>query len=301
MTRPANSTNVALVTGASSGIGRASAEALRKAGFTVVASARRPETLEPLQKSGFHTLQLDVTDEASMQEAVGKLEATYGAVGVLVNNAGYGQNGPVEELPMDAIRRQFETNVFGLVRMCQLVLPGMRRQGGGRIINLSSVGGEFTAPGAGAYHASKYAVEAFNHALRYEVKTFGVDVISVQPGGVRTNFIGTSNNALPQTGDDSPYAFFNKNMADVTERMFSENSSWGILTPERVADVIAQAATVRRPRTRYKVGVTAKLLPLMRRALSDRQWDALWARQFPVQEKRTRVSGNSSLERSVTP
>lgn len=160
--------SVALITGTSSGIGRAAALALKAAGFMTVATARRVADIEELKAKGCDTVQLDVTDEASMQNAVKTVESAHGRLDVLVNNAGYGQYGPVEEVPMDAVRRQFEVNVFGLVRMCQLVLPGMRRAGRGRIINVSSVAGEITQPGAGFYHATKHAVEAINETLRME-------------------------------------------------------------------------------------------------------------------------------------
>ncbi len=195
---------VALITGASSGIGKAAAMAFVRAGFVTYATARRPETLAALEAAGCHALPLDVTDEASMVAAVRAVEDAHGAVDILVNNAGYGLNGPLEELPMDDVRRQFETNVFGLLRMSQLVLPGMRQHGGGRIINVGSMGGEFTTPGAGAYHASKYAVESLSDALRVEVRPFGVQVALVQPTGVHTAFGGKVVETLPQTGSDSP-------------------------------------------------------------------------------------------------
>src|SRR4051795_6076398 len=171
-----------LITGCSSGIGRATAERLARAGYTVYATARKPESIADLEGAGCRTLALDVTDEESMSAAVRTVEEAEGAVGVLVNNAGYSQSGAVESVPMDAIRRQFETNVFGLVRMCQLVLPGMREQHWGRIVNISSMGGKFTFPGGGVYHATKHAVEALSDALRFEVAGFGVKVIVIEPG-----------------------------------------------------------------------------------------------------------------------
>src|SRR5919206_819484 len=177
-----------LVTGCSSGIGRATAQRLAGRGWTVYATARRPESIADLEQAGCRTLALDVTDEGSMQTAVRTVEEAEGAVGVLVNNAGYSQSGAIESVPLDEVRRQFETNVFGLTRMCQLVLPGMRAQGWGRIINISSMGANFTFPGAGAYHASKYAVEALSDALRFEVGGFGVAVTVIQPGAIRTEF-----------------------------------------------------------------------------------------------------------------
>lgn len=165
MTDPAASRAV-LVTGCSSGIGRATARRLAAAGWPVWATARRPESIADLEEHGCRTLSLDVTDEGSMKAAVATVEEAEGAVGVLVNNAGYSQSGAIEEVPMDRVRGQFETNVFGLVRLTQLVLPGMRRQGWGRIVNLGSMGGRLTFPGGGIYHATKHALEAISDALR---------------------------------------------------------------------------------------------------------------------------------------
>src|ERR687891_1080019 len=177
-----------LVTGCSTGIGRATAERLAARGHTVYATARRPESIADLEEKGCRTLALDVCDEDSMRTAVAAVEEAEGAVGALVNNAGYSQSGAVETVPLDSVRRQFETNVFGLMRMCQLVLPGMRRQGHGRIVNVSSMGGKLTFPGGGVYHATKHAVEALSDVLRFEVAGFGVQVVVIEPGLIRTRF-----------------------------------------------------------------------------------------------------------------
>lgn len=272
---------VALVTGASSGIGKATATALVSAGYITYATARRVETLSDLKDLGCRVLQLDVTDDASMVAAVRAVETEQRAISVLVNNAGYGEMGPLEELAMVNVRREFETNVFGLLRMCQLVLPGMRQQGYGRIVNIGSVGGLFTAPGAGAYHASKYAVESFSDALRYEAQPFGVDVILIEPTGVRTNYVEKSIATISQARSDSPYAVFNKNLDTGIQQMFAP-SARGILAPRDVARVVVKAVQARRPRTRYKVGVVAHILPVVRRLLSDRKWDAMMRLQFPM-------------------
>ncbi|MEP0890290.1 MULTISPECIES: SDR family NAD(P)-dependent oxidoreductase [unclassified Leptolyngbya] len=177
--------------------------------------------------------------------------------------------------------------------MCQLVLPGMRSQGYGRIINVSSMGGNFTTPGNGAYHASKYAVESFTDALRYEVQPFGVDVVSIQPTGVRTPFVEKLYALMPQTGNESPYANFKRNIEARVRQMFAENA-WGVLNPEDVAKVIVQAALVRRPRTRYQVGLSGKIFIWVRRLLSDRAWDALMSQMFPMGQ------GSSSKNRKTT-
>lgn len=277
-------TKVALVTGASSGIGAATVRALAKSGWTTYATARQPASLATFAAQEIHTLQLDVTDEHSMSAAVQTVEAAHGVVDLLVNNAGFGLNGPIEELDMDDIRRQFETNVFGLVRMSQLVLPAMRRKGSGRIINVGSVGGTFTVPGAGAYHASKWAVESFTDALRYEVRTFGVDVVLIQPTGVYTQFDKRIADSMPDTGERSPYAAFKANHARATHQMFNGRNVAGIIQPEQVANVIVHAATVTRPRTRYKVGLSAHIYSAIRRFVSDRMWDRIMGMQFPVNE-----------------
>jgi NADP-dependent 3-hydroxy acid dehydrogenase YdfG len=276
---------VALVTGASSGIGKATALTLNQAGYITYATARRLDTLRDLEQAGCRTLQLDVTDEASMIAAIKIIEAGHGAIDALVNNAGYGLNGPIEELEINAVRHEFETNVFGLVRMAQLVLPAMRQRNAGRIINVGSVGGTFTAPGAGAYHASKYAVEAFSDALRMEVQAFGVQVVLIQPTGVYTAFDTKIAQTMPQTGDSSAYAFFKANHAEVTRRMFSGRGNYGIIKPEDVARTILQAARARRPQTRYRVGLSAHLYTGLRRILPDWAWDALMTAQFPIQPR----------------
>jgi NAD(P)-dependent dehydrogenase (short-subunit alcohol dehydrogenase family) len=188
-----------LVTGCSSGIGRATALRLVRAGWPVYATARRPETLQDLTATGCRVLALDVTDERSMRAAVETVREETGAVGVLINNAGYSQSGAVESVPLELARRQFETNVFGLLQCTLLVLPGMREQGWGRIVNLSSMGGKLTFPGSGLYHASKHAVEALSDALRFEVYGFGVDVVVIEPGLIRTGFGET---AAASTGAD---------------------------------------------------------------------------------------------------
>src|SRR4051794_5434906 len=177
-----------LITGCSTGIGRATAERLAKKGLTVYATARKLDSIADLAEAGCKTLALDVTDEESMKAAVAAVEEAEGAVGALVNNAGYSQSGAIEDVPLDQVRRQFETNVFGLIRMCQLVLPGMRREGSGRIVNISSMGGRLVFPGGGIYHATKHAVEAISDALRFEVRGFGIGVSIVEPGLIKTEF-----------------------------------------------------------------------------------------------------------------
>jgi NAD(P)-dependent dehydrogenase (short-subunit alcohol dehydrogenase family) len=272
-----------LITGCSTGIGRATAERLARRGWRVYATARDVDKIASLADVGCKILALDVTDGASMRAAVGEVERREGAVGVLVNNAGYSQSGAVEEVPMGRVRRQFETNVFGLVRMCQLVLPGMRGQGWGRIVNISSMGGRLTFPGGGYYHATKYAVEALSDALRFEVAGFGVRVAVVEPGLIRTRFADAATGSMDGTAAaDGPYARFNAGVA----KAVGDNYERGPFLklgggPETVAATIERAITAGRPRTRYAVTPSAHLFIGLRRLLPDRAWDALLGTVYP--------------------
>jgi NAD(P)-dependent dehydrogenase (short-subunit alcohol dehydrogenase family) len=271
----------ALITGCSSGIGRETARHLANKGWTVYATARRPEALAELAEAGCRTLACDVTDEASMRAAVETVIEADGAVGVLVNNAGYSQSGAVESVAMDSIRRQFETNVFGLIRMCQLALPGMREQGWGRIVNISSMGGRLTFPGGGIYHATKHAVEAICDAMRWEVAGFGVDVVCVEPGLIVTGFGDAALSSLEEgTRDDGPYDEFNRTVGKATAGVYKGPMRRLGGGPDAVAKTIERAITARRPRTRYRVTPSAKLAIAQRRLVSDRVWDRAMAAQF---------------------
>jgi NAD(P)-dependent dehydrogenase (short-subunit alcohol dehydrogenase family) len=272
-----------LITGCSTGIGRAAAERLAAAGHRVYATARAPETMADLERHGCETMRLDVTDETSMAAAVARVEEEAGGVDALVNNAGYSQSGAIETLDMDALRRQFETNVFGLVRLTQLVLPGMRARRRGRIVNISSMGANFTFPGGGAYHATKYALEAISDALRYEVGGFGIDVVVIQPGAIRTEFDKAAVASLEEAGGaDDVYADFNRGVGRATKEAY-ERGALKLLggSPDDVAKVIERAITARRPRTRYRVTPSATLLIGQSHLMPDRLWDRFNATQFP--------------------
>ena len=280
----ADASKAVLITGCSTGIGRATAERLAGRGHTVYATARRPESIADLEAKGCRTLALDVTDEESMRAAVAAVEEAEGAIGALVNNAGYSQSGAIEDVSMESVRRQFETNVFGLLRMCQLVLPGMRREGSGRIVNISSMGGKLVFPGGGIYHATKHAVEALSDALRFEVRGFGVDVVVIEPGLIKTRFgetaAGSIDDAAAAPGD--PYAEFNTAVGSATAEVYEGPLARLGGGPETVARAIERAITSRRPKTRYKVTPSARLILIQRRLLSDRVWDAVLRTQFPT-------------------
>jgi NAD(P)-dependent dehydrogenase (short-subunit alcohol dehydrogenase family) len=272
-----------LLTGCSSGIGRATALELAGSGWRVYATARRPETIAELADAGCATLALDVTDEDSMKAAVDAVEQAEGAVGVLINNAGYSQSGAIESVPMEAVRRQFETNVFGLVRLTQLVLPRMRAQRWGKIVNIGSMGGRLVFPGGGHYHATKHALEAISDALRFELRGFGIDVVLLEPGLITTGFgdTATASIADAQASAEDPYAHFNATVGAVTKGAYEGPMARLGAGPERVARAIRKAITRSRPPARVVITPSARITLATRRLLSDRAWDAAMRRQFP--------------------
>lgn len=275
---------VVLITGCSSGIGKATALRLAAAGHTVYATARKPAAIAELADKGCHLLALDVCDAASMHAAVAHIEAQHGAVEVLVNNAGYSQSGAIEAVPIERVRAQFETNVFGVVSLTQRVLPAMRQRRRGRIINLSSMGGRLVFPGGGYYHATKYAIEAISDALRFELRGFGIQVVLIEPGLIRTNFgeAASGSIAAPTSATDSAYASFHTAVAKATTESY-EKGPLARLAGEAddVARAIEKAITTTRPRARYSVSASAKLLLAQRALFSDRLWDAFLRSSFP--------------------
>ena len=266
-----------LITGCSTGIGRATAEHLAGRGFTVYASARRLDSIADLERDGCRTLALDVLDADSMRAAVQSIESEHGAVGALVNNAGYAVSGAIETVPLADVRREFETNVFGYIQMAQMVLPAMRRQGAGRIVNVSSVAGRVTMPGAGAYAASKYAIEAISDALRFEVRGFGIKVVVIEPGPIKTAFTETANAALEQSTGDGPYAEY---LSAVAKGDAETDESFLAGSAQDVAKTITRALTAARPRPRYRVTAISRVLPVLRGTLGDRGFDAFLRTQI---------------------
>lgn len=267
--------SIAFVTGASTGIGFATALALAGAGFTVYAGARRVDMMEPLKDHGITVLSLDVTSEESMMSAVAQVEAAHGRVDVLVNNAGYGSYGSLEEVPLAEGRRQFDVNVLGLARMTQLVLPQMRAAGKGRIINVTSIGGKIYEPLGAWYHGTKFAVEGMSDSLRLELKPHGIDVVIIEPSGTDTEWGTIAGEGLLATSGDGPYA----DQAHIVAAALASTSGDGhvLSTPATVvAKAIVRAAKAKRPRTRYPVGRGAWSVLAMRRILPDRAFDALF-------------------------
>jgi NAD(P)-dependent dehydrogenase (short-subunit alcohol dehydrogenase family) len=263
---------VALVTGASAGIGEATARAFLAAGYQVFAGARRLDRMAGLAALGATLLKLDLTDDASIVAAVEAIKTGAGRLDVLVNNAGYGSYGALEDVPTDEARRQFEVNVFGLARLCQLVLPTMRAQKSGKIVNVTSIGGKIWEPLGSWYHATKFAVEGLSDCLRVEVARFGVDVIVIEPGAIRTEWAGIAREGLLQMSGGGAYAKLAKRHA----RMLAIAGTSNFASPPHVvARTIVRAAGASRPKTRYATGGGARTLLFLRKILPDRLFDRL--------------------------
>ena len=272
-------TQIALVTGASSGIGEATALELAAAGYTVYAAARRTERMEHLKTSGIRPISMDVTDDASLIAGVDKIIAETGRVDVLVNNAGYGSYGALEDVPMEEARYQFDVNVFGAARLTQLVLPHMRAQRSGKIVNITSMGGKIHTPLGAWYHATKFALEALSDCLRMELKPFGIDVIIIEPGGIKTEWSGIAADKVRAVSSDGPYAPQGNAVAN---SLTSESTQKRSSPPALIGRTIRKAVQARKPKTRYAVGFGAKPMILMHDVLPDRAFDAMIRRAAGV-------------------
>jgi NAD(P)-dependent dehydrogenase (short-subunit alcohol dehydrogenase family) len=268
---------VALVTGASSGIGEDTARRLQEAGFTTYGVARRVERMAALEEAGVHAFAMDVTDDASMVSGIERIIGEQGRLDVLVNNAGYGSYGAVEDVPIDEARRQFEVNIFGLARLVQLITPHMREQGSGRIINISSIGGKFYEPLGAWYHATKFALEGLSDSLRLELAPFGIQVVIVEPGPIITEWNAIARDSLLETSKGGAYEERSRRIHQTMER---GDTGWAGTDPDVVAKKIVKAATARRPAIRYPVGKGAGSLLLVRKVLPDRAFDALINTQY---------------------
>lgn len=263
---------VILITGASSGIGFDAARALARQGYKVYAAARRLERMEPLREDGVVPVRMDVTDEASMRAGVDAVLEQEGRIDVLVNNAGYGYFGPVETVSMEEARRQLAVNVFGLARLSQLVLPAMRAQGSGRIINVASVAGKSVLYYGGWYHVTKYSVEALSDAMRMELKPFGVDVVIIEPGLIRTDWGHIAADHLEESTVGTAYAETGGNMARNMHYMYDLKWPAG---PRVVTRALLRAVKSRRPKVRYRIGTGAGSLVFFHWLLPSRWWDAI--------------------------
>ena len=264
-----------LITGASSGIGKATAERLLKDGYSVYAAARRVERMRDLESLGATALRMDVTREDDLLACVARINAERGGVDVLINNAGFGLYGAMEDIPLDEARYQFEVNLFGAARLTQLVLPYMRERRAGKIVNVSSIGGRIHTPLGSWYHATKHALEGWSDCLRFELRGFGIDVIVIQPGAIRTEFGDVAFGPSLERSGGTAYCGLANGMRDRVETTGALGSS-----PSVIAGTIARALRADRPRTRYAAGQFAGPLLLLRRLLSDRMFDRLIARML---------------------
>jgi len=263
----AGTMKVAIITGASSGIGESTAQTLLKNNFTVYAAARRVDRMAGLAAAGAKLLSLDVTEEASMLAAVHQVLNESGRIDVLINNAGYGSYGAVEDVPLDEARRQMEVNVFGLARMIQLVLPTMRSQKSGTIVNISSIAGKVSMPLSAWYHATKFAVEGLSDCLRMELKPFGIRVVLIEPGAIATEFADLATEGMEKTSGHTAYAEQTKRLLRLF-RTFKTAAS-----PQVVADAILKAVRSKHPKTRYVMGGGARPILALRKLLPDKAFD----------------------------
>jgi short-subunit dehydrogenase len=263
---------VALVTGASSGIGESTALLLQKEGFKVYGAARRVEKMKDLESKGISLVALDITDEESTVNCVNTILEKEGRIDVLINNAGYGSYGAVEDVPIEEARRQFDVNIFGLARLTQLVLPKMREHRFGKIVNISSMGGKVYTPFGAWYHATKHALEGWSDCLRLEVKEFGIDVVIVEPGGIKTPWGQIAADNLKKTSGHGAYAEKANKTAKSTAEMYASSR---LTEPDVIGKVIVKAVTARRPKTRYAKGFMAKPSLFLRKWLSDKAFDRM--------------------------
>jgi NAD(P)-dependent dehydrogenase (short-subunit alcohol dehydrogenase family) len=261
-----------LVTGASSGIGKATVELLIEAGATVYAAARRVERMQELGEKGALPVSMDLTDETSLRTGVQAILQRHGSIDILINNAGYGSYGAIEDVPLEEARRQFEVNIFGLARITQLVLPSMRKAGYGKIVNISSMGGKIYTRFGGWYHATKHALEGFSDCLRLETELFGIDVVIVEPGAIRSEWGTITAENLRKCSGKGVYRDAALKVADNLAKWYSSKM---ISEPVVVARVILKALTARKPKTRYVTGAMAGPALFFRHWLGDRIFDRL--------------------------
>lgn len=261
---------IALVTGASSGIGAITARELARAGFIVYAAARRIEKMSELKQEGIIPISLDLTNEESIVQCVQRILKESGHIDVPINNAGYGSYGAIEDVPMEEAKRQFDVNLFGMARLIQLITPSMRANHYGKIVNISSMGGKIWTKFGGWYHATKFAVEGFSDCLRMELAPFGIDVVVVEPGGIKTDWGIIAANNLKKTAKGGAYEQYANKAADGMIKNYSGNM---LTKPELIAKTVKKAVTKKRPHTRYLVGFMAKPMVLTQKIFGDRIYD----------------------------
>lgn len=271
MASTSSATKVALVTGASSGVGKATAKRLLQEGLVVYAAARRLDQMDDLRALGAISLKMDITAEEDVVAAVRQIQLGHGGIDVLVNNAGFGLYGSMEETTLEDARYQFEVNLFGMARLTQLTLPAMRKKGGGTIINISSIGGKIYTPLGSWYHATKHAVEGWSDCLRIELAPFGIHVVIIEPGTIATEWGKVMLDPMLKRSGQGPYQLLARAMATVIRSSYGKEGSAS--PPSVVADAILEAVRARRPKTRYVMGQMAKPLMFIRKYFGDRIFD----------------------------
>jgi NAD(P)-dependent dehydrogenase (short-subunit alcohol dehydrogenase family) len=267
---------VALITGASAGIGMETAKLLYQHGYTVYGAARRIDRMTPLTALGIQALKMDVTDESSLTSGVAAIMEAEGRIDVLINNAGFGSYGALEDVPMADARYQLDVNLFGLARLTQLILPQMRRQKSGKIVNVSSIGGKLAMPFGGWYHASKFALEAYSDSLRLEVRPFGIDVVVIEPGGIQTEWGGIAFGSLEKVSGNTVYGDAVRGVL----KAFGQRAQNKLSSPQVISRLILRAITVSHPRARYVAGYMAKPVLFFKHWLSDRGFDKMLMSMF---------------------
>lgn len=266
---------VVLVTGASAGIGKATALVLAQNGYTVYGAARRVSRLNDLIAHGIKPLAMDVTDDDSMQAGIARILTAEKRIDVLVNNAGFGSYGAVEDVPLSDAKYQLEVNLFGAARLIQLVLPVMRTQRKGTIVNISSIGGKIATPFGGWYHASKFALEGLSDSLRNEVKPFGIDVIVIEPGGIKSEWGGIAFDSLVKISGTTAYREMAGKFADAFKGTENKNPE-----PEVIGHLVLKAVEAKKPKARYAAGYLARPTLIARKLLSDGMMDKLMMSQI---------------------
>jgi NAD(P)-dependent dehydrogenase (short-subunit alcohol dehydrogenase family) len=266
---------VILITGASAGMGKDFAKELLKDGHIVYGAARRTDKMEDIHQLGVKVLPLDVTDDASMVNTIDKIVKAEGRIDVLVNNAGYGSYGAIEDVPLSDARQQIDVNVFGAARMAQLVIPHMRTQKFGRIINITSIGGKLATPLGGWYHASKFALEGLSDSLRNEVAQFGIDVVVIEPGGIKSEWVDIAMDNLNKISGSGAYSAMVERSGQITKKTKANESEPGVITA-----LVRKAIEAKKPKTRYHGGYLASVLLFLRKVLPDRTFDAILMSQL---------------------
>jgi len=264
---------VVFITGASSGMGRATAALLVQHGYIVYAAARRVARMKDLEAMGIHIIEMDVSDESAVETGVKTIFREQGKIDILINNAGFGAYGALEDLPISEAKYQLDVNLFGVASLIQLVLPKMRAQGSGKIINVTSVGGKFAMPYSGWYHASKYALEGLSDSLRMEVKPFGIDVIVIEPGGIQSEWNGIAMEHLKKNAIDSVYKESIEKLIAMNVKLMEVMKRSKQSEPMVIARLIKKAIEDRLPKIRYVGGYNAKLILFLRTLLSDKLFD----------------------------